>query len=267
MGTVRSKDGTTIAFDQSGTGPALILVGGAFQYRAIDERTAKLASLLAARFTVFHYDRRGRGESGDTAPYATAREIEDLDALISAAGGAVFVFGMSSGAALALDAAAQGLSIKKLAVYEPPFIVDDARPPLPEDYAAHLTALAASGRRGDAIAYFLTRGVGVPAEAVEQMRQAPVWPAFEAIAHTLAYDGALVSSTGAGKPLSADRWASGTIPTLVVDGGASSAWMRNAARALADVLPNAQRATLEGQQHDAAPELLAPVLEAFFINE
>jgi pimeloyl-ACP methyl ester carboxylesterase len=264
METVRSKDGTSIAFDRLGTGPALILVGGAFQYRAIDPRTAEIAELLAARFTVVHYDRRGRGDSGDTAPYAKEREIEDLDALINEAGGSAFVFGMSSGAALTLDAVARGLAIPKLAVYEPPFIVDDTRPPAPEDYLARFNELVATGRRGDAVALFLTQGAGVPAEVVAQMREQPFWPAFEAVAHTLPYEASFMEGTTSGKPLPAERWAAVTIPALVLDGGASPAWMRHAAQALADVLPNAQRRTLEGQQHDVAPEALVPVLMEFF---
>src|SRR5262245_23799820 len=138
MSIARSSDGTAIAFDRTGAGPALILVGGAFQHRAIDPRTAHLAALLAPHFTVFHYDRRGRGASGDTPPYAVEREVDDLAAVIHAAGGPASIFGMSSGGALALEAANRGLAIAKLALYEPPFIVDDSRPPLPQDYMAQL---------------------------------------------------------------------------------------------------------------------------------
>jgi pimeloyl-ACP methyl ester carboxylesterase len=266
MDTVKSKDGTTIAFDRSGEGPALILVGGALQHRALDPSTAQLASLLAPSFTVHNYDRRGRGDSGDTVPYAVEREIEDLDALIDEAGGSAFVFGMSSGAVLALDAAANRLAITKLALYEPPMVVDDSRPPVPEDYVARLTELASCDRPGDAIEVFMTEGVGLPAEAVASMRGAPFWPAFEAVAHTLAYDGAIVAATMSGKPLPTDRWASVTIPTLVVDGDASPAWARNAVRALVDVLPAARRRTLEGQTHQVDPEVLAPVLEEFYAD-
>lgn len=264
MKAVHSKDGTTIAFDRWGEGPALILVGGAFQHRAIDPRTAQLAALLAPRFAVMHYDRRGRGDSGDTAPYAPEREIEDLDALIAEAGGSAFVFGMSSGAALALEAATHGLAITKLALYEPSFVVDGSRPPRPEDFLMQLTELISLGRRSDAVEYFLTKAVDVPVEVVAQMRNAPVWPAFEAVAHTLPYDGAIMADTMSGSPLPLKRWAAVTVPTLVMDGGASPVWMRHAAQALADVLPHAQRRTLEGQMHDVAPDVLAPVLEAFF---
>jgi pimeloyl-ACP methyl ester carboxylesterase len=263
MNTVTSKDGTTIAFDRSGAGPAIILVGGALQHRAIDPSTARLAELLAPNFTVYHYDRRGRGDSGDTAPYAVEREIEDIDALIQEAGGSAFVFGMSSGAVLALHAVAAGLAITMLALYEPPFMVDDSRSRLPVDYRERLTELLAAGRRGDAVEFFMTEAVGVSGETVASMRGAPFWSAFEAVAHTLPYDDAIMGDTTSGEPLPAKWWAAVTIPTLVVDGGASPAWARNAVTALVDALPNAQRRTLEGQTHQVDPEVLAPGLVEF----
>ena len=183
MNTVTSKDGTTIAFDRSGQGPALILVGGAIQHRAIDPSTARLAELLSPSFTVYHYDRRGRGDSGDTAPYAVEREIEDIDALIQDAGGTASLFGMSSGAVLAIEAAAHGLAVSNLAMYEPPFIVDDSRPPLPDDYRQRLTELLAKGDQADAVELFMTEGVGVPAEAVAPMRGMPFWSGLEAVGY------------------------------------------------------------------------------------
>jgi pimeloyl-ACP methyl ester carboxylesterase len=212
---------------------------------------------------VYHYDRRGRGDSGDTAPYAVEREIEDIDALIQEAGGSAFVFGMSSGAVLALHAAAAGLAITKLALYEPPFMVDDTRPPLPKDYRERLIQLLVEGRRGDAVELFMTEAVGVSAETVAGMRGAPFWPAFEAVAHTLSYDDAIMGDTMTGKPLPTGRWATVTIPTLVIDGGASPPWARNAVEVLVDMLPDAQRRTLVGQTHQVDPEVLAPVLEEF----
>lgn len=266
MKTVTSKDGTTIAFDRSGEGPAIVLVGGAFQHRAIDTSTARLAERLAPNFTVYHYDRRGRGESGDTAPYAVNREIEDIDALIQDAGGSAYVFGMSSGAVLALHAAAAGLAITKLALYEPPFIVDDSRPPVPKDYTRRLAGLLAEGRRGDAVELFMTEAVGMPAEAVAPMRGAPFWSAFESVAHTLPYEAAIMGDTLSGRPLPAGRWAAVTVPTLVVDGGASPDWARNAVEALVEVLPDAQRRTLEGQTHQVDPEVLAPGLAEFLFD-
>jgi pimeloyl-ACP methyl ester carboxylesterase len=257
MRRVISKDGTAIAFDQSGAGAPIIFVGGALSDR---RAVAPVAALLAPHFTVFAYDRRGLGSSGDTAPYAVDREVEDLEALIDEAGGSAFVFGHSSGAVLALEAAAHGLAITRLALYEPPFIVDDSRPRPPGDFAAQLAKLVAAGRRGDAVALFMTKGVDLPASAVAQMRSAPMWPALEAMAHTLVYNTTIMGDFS----VPAERVGSITIPTLVLDGGESPAWARNAVQAVVDILPNAQRRTLKGQTHGAAPEILAPVLEEFF---
>jgi pimeloyl-ACP methyl ester carboxylesterase len=212
---------------------------------------------------VFNYDRRGRGESGDTAPYAVEREVDDLDALIGEAGGSAFVFGNSSGAALALEAATRGSAITKLALYEAPFIVDDSRPPVPDDYVSQLDALVAAGRHGDAVAYTLTTGIAVPAAVVASMREQPFWPAFEAVAHTLAYDGRVMGDTQRGNPARLARWTSITVPTLVIDGG-QTPWMSRGADALAAVLPQARRRTLHDQPHGVAPEVIAPVLEEFF---
>jgi pimeloyl-ACP methyl ester carboxylesterase len=260
MNQVMSNDGTVIAFDRSGQGSAVILVGGAFQYRAIDPPTAQLAALLAQHFTVFHYDRRGRGESGDTQPYAVEREVEDLEALIHEAGGSAFVFGMSSGGVLALEAAARGLAITKLAVYELPFNSGDEHArQAAERYTQQLAALLNEGRRGDAVALAMTTW-GAPPEAMAGMRQAPIWPLFEAVAPTLAYDDAIMGDGSVPTAL----LASITVPTLVMDGGASPAFMHNAAQATAHALPNGQRHTLEGQTHDVAPQVLAPVLVEFF---
>jgi pimeloyl-ACP methyl ester carboxylesterase len=264
MDTVRSRDGTTIAFDRLGEGPPLILVGGAFQHRAIDAPGAALAALLSAHFTVFHYDRRGRGDSGDTPPYAVEREIEDLGALIEEGGGSAFVFGGSSGAVLALEAAARGHGITKLAMYEPPFIVDDSRAPLPEDYVTRLNELVSAGRRGDAVEYFMTQAFGLPPEAAAGMREAPYWPALEDVAHTLAYDGTFMAEGMRGTPEPLQKWASVRVPTLVIDGGDSPSFQHNAVRTLVEILPHSQRRTMEGQTHEVAPDLLAPVLKEFF---
>ena len=263
MNTVTSKDGTTIAFDISGEGPPLLVVGGALNDRYA---AATLAGLLAPGFTVYAYDRRGRGDSGDTPSYAVEREVEDLQALVEDAGGAAFAFGHSSGAVLALESAVATPGITKLVLYEPPFIVDDSRPPLPDDYVSHLKELAATDRRGEAVEYFMTTGVGVPAEAIPSMRESPFWPSLEAVAHTLWYDGVIMGENMVGKPLSGDRWSSVTIPTLVIDGGASPPSMRNAVQQLVDVLPNARRLTMEGQTHEVDPSLLAPVLTEFFTS-
>ncbi len=262
MNQVMSKDGTVIAFDRSGNGPAVILVGGAFQYRAIDPPTVQLAKRLASHFTVFHYDRRGRGDSGDTQPYATEREIEDLGAVMAEAGGSASVFAMSSGGALALDAAANGLNITRLAIYEPPFNSGDEHArQASENYTRQLTALLAEGRRGDAVALAMTTW-GAPAEAIAGMRQTPIWPLFESVAPTLAYDDAIMEDGSVPE----EQLASITVPTLLIDGGASPAFMQNATQAVAHALPNAQYRTLEGQTHDVAPEVLAPVLVEFFME-
>ena len=262
MNQIISKDGTIIAFDRSGEGPAVILVGGAFQYRAIDPRTTQLATLLAQHFTVFHYDRRGRGDSSDTQTYTVEREVEDLDALNKEAGGQAAVFGMSSGAALAIEAVARGLAITKLAFYEPPFNSGDKRArQASESYTRQLTALLTEGRRGDAVALAMTTW-GASAEAIAGMRQTPIWSLFESVAPTLAYDNAVMGDGS----VPTERLATITVPTLVIDGGASPAFMQNAAQAVAHALPNAQRRTLEGQTHDVTPEALAPVLVEFFME-
>ena len=261
MNTVRSRDGTQIAFDRSGDGPPLVVVGGALSER---QAATSLATSLASSFTVIAFDRRGRGESGDTPPYAVEREIEDLDALLNEVGGAALVYGHSSGGVLALRAAEAGLAIPKLAVYEPPFIVDGERDPLTADYEAHIEELVAAGRRADAVVYFLTHGVGLPAQAVEQIRTSPGWPSLEAMAHTITYDNLILGDSMRGSPGPLRRWATLPTPTLVIDGGASPDWIRNSARTLAQTLPNAEAATLEGQDHGAASSALAPVLIAFF---
>lgn len=260
MHKVTTKDGTPIAFDRTGKGPALILVDGALCSRNFGPM-GPLAALLAPHFTVFTYDRRGRGDSGDTLPYAVEREVEDIAALIAEAGGSAFVYGISSGAALALQAAARGLAITRLALYEPPFMIDDSHR-APEDYLPRLTEWVAAGRRGDAVALFMTDAVGLPAEAVAPMRQAPMWPALEAVAPTLVYDATVMGDYA----VPTERTAAITIPTLVMDGGASPAWARDAVQALADALPNAQHRTLAGQTHEVAADALAPVLEEFFLG-
>lgn len=266
MKTVPSKDGTEIAFDQSGEGSPIILVAGALGVRSHPMFT-QLAAHLAPHFTVINYDRRGRGDSGDTLPYAVEREIEDIEALIDEAGGSAFLYGISSGAVLALEAANKlRTKVKKLALYEPPFIVDDSRPPMPRDYVQQVNEMVAAGRRGDAVALFM-KVVGVPEEFIPQMREMPMWPEMEKEAHTLVYDATIMGETQAGMPLPSEKvkqWASATMPTLVIVGGASEAFFQHGTQALVDILPNAQRRTLEGQTHEVAAEALAPVLMEFF---
>jgi pimeloyl-ACP methyl ester carboxylesterase len=262
MSTVRSKDGTTIAFDRKGSGPPVILVDGALCYREMGPMKA-LADVLSEHYTVFTYDRRGRGESGDTPPYAVEREVEDVAALIAEAGGSAYVCGISSGGALALDAAASGLAIDKLALYETPFVVDDSRPPMASDYRGKLDAALAADRRADAVRLFMRR-VGVPRPVVALMRFMPAWAKLKATAHTLAYDDEVLGDTGSGKPLPADRWASVSAPTLALDGGKSPEWMRTAMEAVANLLPDARHGTLPGQTHMVKAKVLGPALHEFF---
>jgi pimeloyl-ACP methyl ester carboxylesterase len=254
--TVVSHDGTTIAFDRAGDGPAVVLINAGPTDRNVN---AQLAGLLAARFTVLNYDRRGRGGSGDTAPYAVDREYEDLQAVIDAAGGSASVFGNSGGGILAIEAAARGLAVTKLAVWEPPYVLDGTRPPVPKDYQQRLSELLAAGRRGDMVELFLTTAVGLPAGFVAPIRQSPFFPSMEAVAHALVYDAMIVGDFS----LPTARVATIKVPTLVVDGG-QTPWLRAAADAVAGALPDARRRTLEGQPHNVDAAALAPVLAEFF---
>jgi pimeloyl-ACP methyl ester carboxylesterase len=256
-----SADGTEIAFDRVGDGPALIIVGGAWNTR---QSGAELAERLADSFTVYTYDRRGRGDSGDTPPYAVEREIDDLEAVIQAAGGSAALFGHSSGGALALETTARSVAVSKLAVYEVPYIVDDSRPPLAADYVEHLDELVATGKRQEVIPYFMTEAVGMPAEIVEQMIGPPMIEAMEPIAHTVGYDGrVMLRGSMHGEPLPAEWRDSITVPTLVMDGGISPEWLHSSARALVALLPDVSYRTLEGQDHAASTDALTPVLEDF----
>ena len=255
MDKVRSSDGTTIAFDRLGAGAPVVLVSGASTARSIH---AQLAELLAADCTVFNYDRRGRGDSGDTPPYTVQREVEDLQAVIAAAGGPAAVFGNSSGAVLALHAAAAGLPVTRLALWEPPFMTDPDAPRRQREYVAQLTGLLDAGRRGDAMALFMT-SIGLPEAMIAGIRQAPMWPGMEALAPTLAYDATVMGDS----MVPAGVVASVKAPTLVLDGRDTGTWAANAARALTAELPNAARRTLDGQDHNVAWDVLAPVLKAF----
>jgi pimeloyl-ACP methyl ester carboxylesterase len=265
MNKVISKDGTSIAYDKTGKGTPLVLVDGALCYRASGPN-APLAAQLAQHFTVFTYDRRGRGESDEMKPYAVEREVEDIEALIQEAGGSAYVYGISSGAALALEAAIRIPSILKVALYEAPFIIDNTRSSVPEDYLMQLNTLLDSNHRGAAVKHFM-RMVGVPAIFVTMMQVMPVWSKLKAVAHTLPYDTILTVDHQKGKPLPDDRWTSVMVPTLVVVGGKSPAWMRNSMQALSNVLPNAKHQTLKGQTHIVKPIALAPVLREFFAGQ
>ena len=260
METVRSADGTAIAYDQAGHGPLLIIVDGAMNTRSSGSKP-QLVELLAARFTVLSYDRRGRGDSGDTQPYAAGREIEDIEALIDRAGPAACLYGHSSGGCLALDAAAQlGPKVSKLAMYEAPYNDDPAFQQAWAQYLEQLASALAGNRRGDAVAAFM-RLVGMPAGQVEAMRQAPFWPGMEAIAPTLAYDHAGVIGQDPSVPVK--RAAQVDVPALVVYGTASPPFMAETATTLSKALPHAELRALDNQDHDVDPVVLAPVLTAF----
>lgn len=259
MNIVTSHDGTKIAYDRQGHGPALIMVDGALCARG---SKAPLAALLAPHFTVYSYDRRGRGDSGDTLPYAVDREIEDIQALIDEADGTAFLYGHSSGAALAMEAAVKlGSAVGKLAMYEAPYNDDPAARQAWREYNARLTELLGAGRRGDAVALFMAY-VGMPAEQIDGMRQTPFWPGLEALAPTLAYDHTAIMGEEGSVP--AGQVARVTVPAFVMYGGASFPFMEVTARTLSQAVPHARLRVVEDQGHDVNPDVLAPVLTEFF---
>jgi pimeloyl-ACP methyl ester carboxylesterase len=258
MPVVTSADGTAIAYESTGSGPALVLVDGAMCYRAAGPMRP-LAALLRGDFTVYTYDRRGRGESSDTTPYAVAREVEDLQALIARAGGEAYLYALSSGAALALTAAAAGPQITRLALYEPPFMAEAEDGARIKEYTERLNGLLDAGRKGDAVALFMTN-VGIPAESVAGIRTQPGWAMLEAIAPTLAYDDEVLGDGRVPRDLARAI----AVPALVLAGGASPQSLQQAAKATADALATAEHRTLDGQTHDVAPDVLAPVLVEFF---
>jgi pimeloyl-ACP methyl ester carboxylesterase len=262
---VTSADGTEIAYEVSGTGPALVLVDGAMCQRAMGPARG-LAELLSGSFTVHAYDRRGRGDSGPGAsPYDARREVEDLVAVIDAAGGRAHVFGASSGAVLALEAARTGAAIDRLAVYEAPYIVDDSHPANSLRLPQQVEEQVAAGRRGDAVRTFL-RTVGAPAPVVALMRFMPPWRKMTAVAHTLPYDLALVVGHQQGAPLPAGIYDTITARTLVIAGGKSPAWLRNAQAAVAKAVPHSRLETLPGQTHMIKAKVTAPVVERFLLG-
>lgn len=251
MNTVTSHDGTPIAYDRTGSGEPLVLVAGAFSYRRYPGQV-KLAELLASQFTVYNYDRRGRGDSGDSASYAVDREIEDLAAVIGAAGGHAHVWGLSSGAVLALEAAASGLPITRLALQEPPLVVDPADRRPPADLRQQVTGMIAAGHRAEAVRYFMVEGMGAPAFVPALLRLMPgIWKRLTAVAHTLPYDAQLIDGYQTGRPLAAGQWAAAAMPALVMCGTRkeSQPFLRHAAQAVAAALPNSQLAVRPGLGH------------------
>jgi pimeloyl-ACP methyl ester carboxylesterase len=263
MESVSSRDGTTIGYDAVGEGRTVILVDGALSVHSSGGKS-ELAERLAPHFRVYGYDRRGRGGSGDTLPYAVDREIEDIDVLIDLAGGPAFLYGHSSGATLAMQAAvALGGKVGKLAMYEAPHNGDPDAQESWRDYLSELRQLLADGRGGDAVALFM-RFIGTPGDQVEGMRKAPFWPGMEAVAPTLAYDHAAIIGEPWSPPVGLA--ARVTVPSLVMAGDAGSPFMPSTARALSEAMPHGQLRILEGQPHNVNPAVLAPVLVDFFTS-
>jgi pimeloyl-ACP methyl ester carboxylesterase len=259
--TVTSADGTRIAYQKAGSGPPLILVDGALCYRAFGP-ASRFEKELLNDFTVYTYDRRGRGESTNTAPYSVDREIEDIQALIQAAGGSVYLFGQSSGAALALEAANKLGGIEKLATYEAPYVVDAAEPPSADFQETLDTKIAADDRAG-ALKYFM-KTVGTPGFVVTLVSLTPPWKKMKGVAHTLPYDARILGDHRSGKPLPAGTWPTLTTPTLVMVGSKSPAVMHNAQKAIASALPSSTYEVLEGQTHMVKAPVIAPKLTEFF---
>ena len=252
---VTSADGTSIAVDVSGTGPAVVLVSGGSVDRGSN---VGLAAALASELTVYNYDRRGRGDSGDTAPYAVEREIEDIAAVMTLAGGHAHLYGSSSGAGLALEAAAAGVNVDKLVLWEPPYNLDPAGRP-PADSVEQLDRMVGEGRRGDAAEFFMTQMVRLPAEFVGFARTQPWWAAQEAIAHTLAYDARVMGDYSVPTAAAARV----RVPTLILTGGASFEFFRPTAEVLAAAMPDARAEVLDGQEHNVDPAVLGPAMAAF----
>ena len=262
MPFVTSKDGTRIGYSVVGSGPAIVLVDGALCSRAMGPATP-LAAELKDRFTVTTYDRRGRGESGNVQPYSTQREVEDLAAVIAAAGGSVALFAISSGVILALEAANTIPGITGLVLYEAPIFTDETRKPVPSDYVQRMNQLVADGDNAGAVKHFMQNGIGVPWFGILMMGMFGMFRKMAPVAPTLPYDTALVDQLWTHKPVPAGRWSNVKVPVLAMGGSKSDAWMQNAQKALASSLSNARHKTLEGQNHMVAATAIAPVIKEF----
>lgn len=265
--TVTSKDGTTIAYERSGTGPTVVLVASALSDRS---DTKRLAALLSEHFTVVNYDRRGRGRSTDADTWSPEREIDDLEALIDANGGTAYLFGSSSGAVLALDAAgALGTrKVRRVFSYEAPVIVDDRREPMPSDAIDQVDTMIAEGKRGKAVGYFFRTAFGASGFMIAMTRvMVPVWSKMVAMAPTLPYDLRLLDGLQSGAPIPPDRWSRVQVPALVMVGEKAEPFMETGSAALANALPDSRREVLPGGHHGTPvtkPAALVPALTAFF---
>ncbi|HWA20733.1 MAG TPA: alpha/beta fold hydrolase [Devosia sp.] len=268
MPFVTSKEGTRIGYSVTGSGPAIVLVDGAMCWRAMGPATP-LAEQLKDSFTVYTYDRRGRGESGDTKPYSTEREVEDLAAVIEAAGGSAAVYAISSGVGLALEAANTIPGITKLVLYEMPIFTDDTRKthkPVPTDYVQHMDDLVARGDNAGAVKHFMKNGIGVPWFGLLMMQVMGMFRKMAVVGPTLPYDTAFVAPFWNYQPIPEGRWSKATMPALVMGGGKSDTWMQNAQKAIAANLPNAVHETLPGQNHMVAPTAIAPKIKEFVLS-
>lgn len=260
MNNVISKDGTKITFDKQGQGPPVILVDGALSFRLFGPMP-ELAKLLSTNFTVIDYDRRGRGESGDTKPFAVDREIEDIEALIDSIGGVACLYGVSSGACLSLEATIKlGNKVKKLALYEPPYKSGENALQEWREYNRKLQEFLVENHRNNAVALFMTL-VGIPVDQIEGMRKTPMWQMLESVAPTLLYDAAAM---GVNRKVPLERVLQITTPTLVMHGGAGLPFIKQTALTLSKAIPNAEFRTIEGQTHAVSSEAIAPILAEFF---
>ena len=255
MQKVVSRDGTTIAYERAGDGPPIVLLNGAFRDHTIFD---PLVPELTPHCTTYVYDRRGRGESGDSLAYAVEREIEDLEAVIDEAGGQAVVFAGSCGANLALEAALAGAPITKLALHEPYYRIEGYPKP-PDDFMDNLRALLADDKRGEAAEYFLAELLGLTPEVIADWRAGPLWATNEAGAHTLPYDTAICGDFN----VPAERLATCRTPTMVVNSDSTSDWLRAAARAAAAALPNGRGIELPGSWHRVQTQVLGRVLAGF----
>ena len=260
-GVAVSPDGSRIAWDRRGRGPAVVQVDGALYHRAMDAGTGT-AGELADEFTAYRFDRRGRGDSTENGPYALEREIEDLAAVVDAAGGSAHVVGVSSGGALALRAAAAGVPMESLVLYELPFNVDGSGRPIPADFADRVLEVLRRGERVTAVEMFMDL-VGMPSSVLDEIRGTAKWEQWVQLAGTIPHDVYCVQPFARGDPLPPGVFDTATVPTLVLVGGHCPASMETAARALADVLPQGRHEVLTGEQHTVGPVALAAAFRAF----
>jgi pimeloyl-ACP methyl ester carboxylesterase len=259
MHTITSRDGTRIAYDVYGAGEPVILVEGALCGRHFGP-TNKLAAELGKHFRVYHYDRRARGDSGPSTDYSIERELEDLSALIAEAGGSASIIGFSSGACLAIEAAAAGLPIRHLAFYEPPYMVGPKARKVPQNFEAEVQQLVADGKNGDAVAYFMTKLIGMPSIFLLPMKFSKMWKQLTPQAPSLPFD--MEAVNGFNPPI--ERMRRIAVPTLAINGDKTFPVIIDSTKLCADTIPGAGHVILPGQTHEVKAEAIAPELVRFF---